>query len=88
MAFSEGTTIMESSREFYFYVRRALPLLQRNPLLAVMMVYAAGICMAVSIAALAASRESPKCHASQRCERPHVVHTASSIQRSITFFQT
>jgi hypothetical protein len=43
-----------------FYFHQALPVLRRNPKLTAMMVYSAGICIAVSIAALALSRVTPR----------------------------
>jgi multisubunit Na+/H+ antiporter MnhC subunit len=50
-----------------FYLRRALPVLRRNPVLTALILYSIGIGMAVSIAALAVWRSH---------ERPYVVQTA------------
>jgi hypothetical protein len=57
-----------------FYYRRALPVLRRNPKLTAMMVYSAGICIAVSIAALALWRLT---------ERPCLAPTESPHRQSI-----
>jgi hypothetical protein len=45
-----------------FYFHRALPVLRRNPKLTAMMVYSAGICIAVAIAALALWRLTEPAH--------------------------
>jgi hypothetical protein len=66
---------MGTMTDFYFH--RALPVLRRKPVLTALMVYSAGICVAVSIAALAVWRETSKCPDSQRFEQPYVVQAGA-----------
>jgi hypothetical protein len=69
---ARGKIAMRTMTDFYF--QRALPVLRRNPKLTAMMVYSAGICIAVSIAAFAIWRLA---------ERPPLEPTESPHRQSI-----
>lgn len=70
---------MSTMTDFYFH--RAMPVLRRNPVLTAMLVYSLGICMAASIAAFAAWRESSQQPILQRPAHPYLVQSALPVRR-------
>jgi hypothetical protein len=69
---ARGKIAMRTITDFYY--RRALPVLRRSPKLTTMMVYSAGICIAVSITAVALWRLA---------ERPSLAPTECPNQQTI-----
>jgi hypothetical protein len=61
------------------YLHRAMPVLRRNPVLTAMMVYSLGFCVAASIAAFAAWRESSQQPILRRPAHPYLVQSASPV---------